>query len=459
MKLKAHDIMAASVCFSPDGKRLASAGKDGAIRVWDRRPPAYDLAALTTHVTALEFRSDGRTLVVADRYGGILDLDPRTGEIHNRGAVNRSNGDLSPQPLKPKADDPSLHHHAEGVGPPATAPPPRVVDVHDKKGSPAPLPGSGTSINVSASFLRPSGDSDPDEFRFLTLGVRGLGVGPKGEWIVAGSATGIRRVDSKSIKLFEWPADAKPDWTPTRTGGSEFRGADLTSRGETTAVTTAPDGRWTAGGRADGAIGLWESATGTPLGVLRGHGGAVAALAASKDGEWLASAGFDGVVRVWDLKSRTSESFVGHSGEVLAVAFAPNGRWIASAGADHSIRIWDRTRVREPRVMTGHTAPVLAVAFSPDETRIVSGGLDLTARVWDATTGRMLVTLVDGEIGAVRAVAVAPDGDSLAVGGSRGLRILTRPSALDPLLAPLPAGRSLHGSLPSIQSIPRKKGE
>jgi hypothetical protein len=64
-----------------------------------------------------------------------------------------------------------------------------------------------------------------------------------------------------------------------------------------------------------------------------------------------------------------------------------------------------------------HDGAVRALAVTPDGSRVVTGGDDHTVRIWDLASGRLERTL-KGHTDSVRAVAVTPDGRRIVSGGT-----------------------------------------
>src|ERR671923_2156362 len=120
---------------------------------------------------------------------------------------------------------------------------------------------------------------------------------------------------------------------------------------------------------------------------LRGHGGPVRALAISPDGTQAVSGSFDTSVIRWSLPKNAAEQVLRfHDGAVNAAIFLRDGR-IATSGEDARIAIWTPGEPRPSKVLQGHTAPVVALAISPDGTTLAAGSWDHTARLWPLAGG------------------------------------------------------------------------
>jgi transcription initiation factor TFIID subunit 5 len=76
-----------------------------------------------------------------------------------------------------------------------------------------------------------------------------------------------------------------------------------------TALACSPNGKTVASADIDGAIILWDLASGALVKRMRGHGkGGVWSLTWSVESSVLVSGGADGTVRVWDVAEKKSEA-------------------------------------------------------------------------------------------------------------------------------------------------------
>ena len=189
-------------------------------------------------------------------------------------------------------------------------------------------------------------------------------------------------------------------------------------------ITYSPDGKWLVSARHE-EIKIWDATTGKEIRTLRGHTRPVTALSFSGDGKRLASASMDETVRIWD-PARGEALFVyrGHFGGVTGVSFRPDGEFVASAGEDQTIRIWDATAEQSPRQIPGTTSYNSSVALSPDGRSVAClqyRGSRLPLVLVDAATGR--------EVRLLRSSAVKRGVQACSLAFSPDSRLLA--SALD----------------------------
>ncbi|RLU90380.1 DNA-binding protein [Streptomyces griseocarneus] len=190
-------------------------------------------------------------------------------------------------------------------------------------------------------------------------------------------------------------------------------------------VTFSRDSRTLATASDDGTVRLWDVATRRQTALLTDGTSSVRRVAFSPDGRTLAAAYNDQKVRLWDTGSRQARAtLTGHTNAVVAVAFSPDGRTLATGSTDRTARLWDMESYRSTATFSGYTNMVWSVAFSPDGRTLATAAFnDDTARLWNTATHEAAGTLTGA--GLTLAVAFSPDGQSLATASETGQRGIT----------------------------------
>jgi WD40 repeat protein/tRNA A-37 threonylcarbamoyl transferase component Bud32 len=411
VSMVAHPRSYGVMAFSPDGKRLLTAGCDGILRVWDAwgSKNLLDFSAHGGAIRAAVFSPDGRRIVSCSK-DEVRVWDAVTGKL------------LMPVDVPSGGAGMSFSPDGQRLAIVGTDKQARIFDLAAKKVL-FTIPAENVAFSPDRKLLATAAErvvlrnaADGKEIGKLEgeAGLSSLRFSGDGRRLVATSG--------KTTAVAVW------DMATHRVLFNQKVGA---------AAALSSDGQQLAVG-GDRQVRFWDLNSGAELTPLHGLNQWVIGLAYSPDGRSFATATGDPLysapelddnsfgamflnmmlqstlkqgapveVRVWDAPVAQEGRLLTTGTDLNSLAFRRDG--MLAIGRGGTIELWDLAGRRKIRDLVGHAGAVACLAFTADRNRLVSGGADRTTRVWDVASGRELRR---GPLhaSAVTAISVLPDG-------------------------------------------------
>ena len=416
--------------YSPDGTWLATAGGDGAVRLWDtasgkllreltrdgKRPRYYILAVSSDRRLVAAITLSGETTHVWEADTGKL-----VAEVENQDA----------------SVFPTLALSADG----------RWLATG----------GGGDARVISTATWKP----------VLTVGprVRSFSFDPRGERIAVGTAGGDAAIWNvldgerfrhlcevgESVDRIAWSPDGALVAAGSRDGAvhvfdavsGSVRSQGNHLRGVIRSIEFDATSKLVLAAGADGTAVVSDAALGMPVTVLSGPRGIIQAAHFDPHARRVVGASWDGTARVWDATPsyrRWNSSPISDDCAV-ATSLVPDGRFVAIGCEGHPTRVWDTSRnqllAELPSMPSsgGDFAPALPAVSTDGQRAAVARGN--AVEVYELPGGAPLRTIAHGA--AVTAIAFSGGGRDLVSGGADGSVIVARDGRAD-LALPRAAG-------------------
>jgi WD40 repeat protein/serine/threonine protein kinase len=355
--LRGHDRAVRGLSFSPDGRRVVSTGKDGALRVWSTftfESVASPLGHEGALVGVIAFEPSGERFVTWDwdrscRFWRAKDERPAS----LVGAGNLYAPMLSMVSISPDGGHVALAMHRG------------VIDTRSGLGIPEHLQWSGEQYYTAVAYSE------------------------NGRTIVAGSRSGSIRV---------WDAGSGAERLTCAVQDSAV--TSLAISPDERRIATADGSRfWAVSGRGmqrgHGTVRCWDASSGRMLYDLGPHEclqRSGVPICFSPDGRLLATGGEE--VRVWDAAAGRLRHVLARyrddEGFCESLSFTPDGKSVLEVSGNGVIQVRDaRSGAIQATILGEQGRPV---CISPDGSRVFSGSA-AGIRIWDRRSGDAIATL------------------------------------------------------------------
>jgi WD40 repeat protein/serine/threonine protein kinase len=187
--------------------------------------------------------------------------------------------------------------------------------------------------------------------------------------------------------------------------------------GTVLSLALAEQGRYLASSGADRTLRFWDTENGSQPQAPIVHSDAIASVAWSDDRHFITLGGKDKTFRVVDLRTGRSTLTRERSEPVELVSISADGTQLASYSRDIGLKLWSMSATARPSELN-ERGNVLALGLGADPDQLLSAGLgNVGACIWDLASGSC-TTRLPVRLDRVRALAISPDRQRLALAGS-----------------------------------------
>ena len=341
-EIAGHHAAISALAFSPDGHRIASACRDHLVRLWDVASGARVLPTPghETGVQGVAASTDGATILTAGADGRVGVWNGRTWALER-----------------------TMSAHTATVLSVACSPDGKL----------------GASRSVDGAVLVWATGSAEERSGWVgdsLHAARALAFSPDGRLLASAEEDGKVRVRDVSAAI-----GAADDLEAEAVMAMARPVHELDAGGAIAfSVAWSPDGKWLATGSS--RLRVFDATTGELAHDIKGTS-PIASIAFSPDGALIATANADRSVRLYEAATGEARGVrTGHSSRVQAVVFSRDGAMLASSGDNESvIQLWDVAKLAPAGQLAGHDDTVRGLAVLGSGS-LVSASADGTCLVW-----------------------------------------------------------------------------